>query len=77
MARDGDAVRHGGDADAAAREAYSADRQRYFDDVMSFRPAHALAAHRPLGSVMRARFPSKVTPASQHPVRRSPARLNC
>ena len=38
------------------QEAYSADRQRYFDDVMSFRPAHALAAHRPLGSVMRARL---------------------
>ena len=38
------------------QEAYSADRQRYFDDVMSFRPAHALAAHCPLGSVMRARL---------------------
>lgn len=36
--------------------AYSAERQRYFDDVMSFRPAHSLAAHRPLGSVMRARL---------------------
>ena len=29
---------------------------RYFDDVMTFRPAHSLAAHRPLGSVMRARL---------------------
>ncbi len=38
------------------QNAYSAERQRYFDDVMSFRPAHALAAHRPLGSVMRARL---------------------
>ena len=38
------------------QEAYSAERQRYFDDVMSFRPAHALDAHRPLGSVMRARL---------------------
>lgn len=38
------------------QDAYSAGRQRYFDDVMSFRPAHALAAHRPLGSVMRARL---------------------
>ena len=38
------------------QEAYSSERQRYFDDVMSFRPAHALAAHRPLGSVMRARL---------------------
>lgn len=39
-----------------AQEAYSPARQRYFDDVMTFRPAHALAAHRPLGSVMRARL---------------------
>ena len=38
------------------QEAYSAERQRFFDDVMTFRPAHALAAHRPLGSVMRARL---------------------
>ena len=38
------------------QEACSTERQRYFDDVMSFRPAHALAAHRPLGSVMRARL---------------------
>lgn len=29
---------------------------RYFDEVMTFRPAHSLAAHRPLGSVMRARL---------------------
>lgn len=36
--------------------AYGADRVRFFDDAMSFRPAHALAAHRPLGSVMRARL---------------------
>ncbi len=39
-----------------AQVAYSPARQRYFDDVMSFRPAHSLAAHRPLGSVMRARL---------------------
>ena len=38
------------------QEAYSAARQAYFDDVMSFRPGHALAVHRPLGSVMRARI---------------------
>ena len=34
----------------------SAERVHYFDEVMTFRPAHALAAHRPLGSVMRARL---------------------
>ncbi|WP_152045737.1 catalase family protein [Aureimonas psammosilenae] len=39
-----------------AQNAYSAERQRYFDEVMSFRPAHSLSAHRPLGSVMRARL---------------------
>ncbi len=38
------------------QESYSAERVRYFDEVMTFRPAHSLAAHRPLGSVMRARL---------------------
>jgi hypothetical protein len=32
------------------QEAYSPARQRYFDDVLAFRPAHSLEAHRPLGS---------------------------
>lgn len=36
--------------------AYGSDRVRYFDEVMTFRPAHALEAHRPLGGVMRARM---------------------
>ena len=36
--------------------AYGASRVRYFDEVMTFRPAHGLAAHRPLGGVMRARM---------------------
>ena len=39
-----------------AQDAYSPARQRYFDEQMTFRPAHSLAAHRPLGSVMRARL---------------------
>ena len=39
-----------------AQDAYSDARRRYFDEVMTFRPAHGLAAHRPLGSVMRARL---------------------
>ena len=39
-----------------AQDCYSPARQRYFDEVMTFRPAHSLAAHRPLGSVMRARL---------------------
>ena len=36
--------------------AYGPERVRHFDEVMTFRPAHSLAAHRPLGSVMRARL---------------------
>ena len=39
-----------------AQDAYGAARQAYMDDAMSFRPAHSLAAHRPLGSLMRARL---------------------
>ena len=36
--------------------AYGAERVRYFDERLTFKPAHSLAAHRPLGSVMRARL---------------------
>ena len=36
--------------------AYSPERVRYFDEVMTYRPSHSLEAHRPLGSVMRARL---------------------
>jgi phage-related protein len=39
-----------------SQDAYSPARQRYFDDEMTFRPAHSLLAHQPLGSVMRARL---------------------
>ena len=38
------------------QDAYGSERVRYFDEVMTFRPAHSLTAHRPLGSVMRARL---------------------
>ncbi len=38
------------------QNAYSPARQAFFDDVLSFQPAHALQAHRPLGSLMRARL---------------------
>ncbi len=38
------------------QNAYSPERVRFFDEVMIFRPAHSLAAHRPLGSVNRARL---------------------
>ena len=39
-----------------SQDAYSLARQRYFDELMTFRPAYSLAVHRPLGSVMRARL---------------------
>lgn len=38
------------------QDAYAPERVRYFDEVMTFRPSHSLAAHRPLGSIMRARL---------------------
>ncbi len=38
------------------QDAYSPKRVHYFDEVMTFRPAHSLTAHQPLGSVMRARL---------------------
>lgn len=38
------------------QDAYTPERVRYFDEVMTFRPAHSLVAHQPLGSVMRARL---------------------
>ncbi len=38
------------------QDAYGTARQRYMDDVMAFSPTHSLAAHRPLGSLMRARL---------------------
>jgi hypothetical protein len=38
-----------------AQNAYSPQRRVYFDELLSFNPWHAMAAHRPLGNVMRAR----------------------
>ena len=38
-----------------AQEAYSEARRIYADDVLSFSPWRGLAAHRPLGSIMRIR----------------------
>jgi hypothetical protein len=39
-----------------AQEACGPVRRRFMDDVLSFCPSHSLAAHRPLGSLMRARL---------------------
>lgn len=38
------------------QEALSPARVRYVEEVLSFRPAHALVEHQPLGSLMRARL---------------------
>ena len=38
------------------QDAYSDQRRNYADDVLSFSPWHALAAHRPLGGLMRSRL---------------------
>ena len=38
------------------QNAFSPERVQFFDDLMTFQPAHSLAAHKPLGSVMRARL---------------------
>lgn len=38
------------------QEAYTEARRAYADEDLSFCPSHSLAAHRPLGSIMRARL---------------------
>lgn len=47
---------------AQPQDAYSDARRVWVDEQLSFNPWHGLAAHRPLGSIMRARF--KAYPAS-------------
>ena len=41
---------------AASQEIYSDARRVFVDEKLSFSPWHALAAHRPLGNINRARF---------------------
>jgi len=40
------------------QEAWSEAKSRAFDDGLSFSPWHGLAAHRPLGSIIRLRKPA-------------------
>ena len=40
---------------ALPQPAYSPERRVFVDELLSFNPWHALAAHRPLGNIMRAR----------------------
>jgi catalase len=44
-----------GQLTALPQDAYSPERRVFVDEVLSFNPWHGLAAHRPLGNVMRAR----------------------
>jgi hypothetical protein len=41
-----------------AQPAWNAERSRQMDDGMAFSPWHGLAAHRPLGGIMRVRKPA-------------------
>jgi len=41
---------------ARPQNAYSVQRRVYVDEMLSFSPWHCLAAHRPLGNIMRARL---------------------
>jgi len=43
---------------ARPQNAYSDARRLWVDEQLSFNPWHSLAAHRPLGNIMRARFKS-------------------
>lgn len=45
-----------GTVTAKRQEIYSDARRVYVDETLSFNPWHALAAHRPLGNINRARF---------------------
>jgi hypothetical protein len=40
---------------ARLQAAYRPERRVFVDEVLSFNPWHGLAAHRPLGNLMRAR----------------------
>ena len=44
-----------GQLTAAPQAAYSPERRVFVDEMLAFNPWHSLAAHRPLGNVMRAR----------------------
>jgi hypothetical protein len=52
---------------ANPQNAYSPERRVYFDERLSFNPWHGLAAHRPLGNIMRARYEAyKVSSQFRH-----------
>jgi hypothetical protein len=56
-----------------AQDAYSPARRVYADDVLSFNPWHALAEHRPLGSIMRVRIKAyEASTAFRHTMNNAP-----
>ena len=56
VAGDDQPVHHSvGELTALAQETYSPARRAYVDDHLQFNPWHSLAAHQPLGQIMRAR----------------------
>ncbi|OUJ70471.1 catalase family protein [Hymenobacter crusticola] len=58
-----------------AQEAYSPARRVFADDVLSFNPFHCLPAHRPLGSINRARVKAyEASTAYRHHMNAQPRR---
>ena len=56
------------------QDAYSAQRQVYADEVLSFNPWHCLPEHRPLGSIMRVRLASyAASSAFRHAMNQQPS----
>lgn len=58
-----------------AQDALGPARRVYADDVLSFSPWHGLAAHRPLGNIMRARRPVYETSADDRHARNARTRV--
>ena len=52
---------------AVAQESYSDERRVWVDEHLTFNPWHCLAAHRPLGQIMRSRFKAyQMSSAARH-----------
>jgi hypothetical protein len=56
------------------QDAYTAQRQVYADEMLSFNPWHCLPEHRPLGSIMRVRLAAYAASSQfRHAMNRQPA----
>ncbi len=58
------------------QDAFSEARRAFMDEALVFCPAHALAAHRPLGSIMRARMQAYEAMATWRQTRNGVARCS-